>query len=98
MTSGGCLYRLGLALLDLEDPTKVVARSDEWVFSPEEAYETTGDVDKVVFPCGWIVEGDTIRLYYGGADKCIALATASLSGLLEWLESHNQLNQDIIVE
>jgi predicted GH43/DUF377 family glycosyl hydrolase len=90
-TAGGCIYRLGLALLDLENPTRLLARSDEWVFSPEENYEMIGDVDKVVFPCGWTADGDDLRLYYGGADKCIALATAKISELLDWLERHNQL-------
>jgi len=89
-TASGCIYRLGLALLDLEDPTRLLARADEWVFAPEEIYETVGDVDKVVFPCGWLAEGDDIRMYYGGADKCIALATARVSELLDWLEKHNQ--------
>jgi len=89
-TAGGCIYRLGLALLDLEDPTRLLARSDEWVFAPQEDYEMAGDVDKVVFPCGWVAENDEMRLYYGGADKCIALATARVSDLLEWLEMHNQ--------
>jgi predicted GH43/DUF377 family glycosyl hydrolase len=46
-------------------------------------------VDKVVFPCGWVADGDEVRLYYGGADKCIALATARISELLDWLERHN---------
>ncbi len=90
ITASGCIYRLGLALLDLEQPTKLLARSDEWVFGPEESYEMVGDVDKVVFPCGWVTEGDHVRLYYGGADKCIALATASVSEMLTWLERHNQ--------
>jgi predicted GH43/DUF377 family glycosyl hydrolase len=89
-TASGCIYRLGLALLDLEDPTRLLARADEWVFGPEEVYETAGDVDKVVFPCGWLVEGDDVRMYYGGADKCIALATARVSELLDWLEKHNR--------
>jgi predicted GH43/DUF377 family glycosyl hydrolase len=88
-TASGCIYRLGLALLDLEDPRRVLARSDRWVFAPEAEYERFGDVDKVVFPCGWILEGDTVRLYYGGADTCIAMATASLEELLEWLHEHN---------
>jgi predicted GH43/DUF377 family glycosyl hydrolase len=87
-TAGGCIYRLGLALLDLQDPTKVIARSDEWCFAPEESYELVGDVDKVVFPCGWVANGDEVRIYYGGADKCIALATARISELLEWLKAH----------
>ena len=90
-TAGGCIYRLGLALLDLEDPTRLIARSDEWVFSPEEGYEVVGDVDKVVFPCGWVADGDDLRLYYGSADKCIALATARISELLDWLEQHNEV-------
>lgn len=88
-TASGAIYRLGLALLDLDDPSRVCARSDEWVFSPREEYELFGDVDKVVFPCGWILDGDDIRLYYGGADTCLALATASLSELLAWLKEHN---------
>ena len=89
VTASGSIYRLGLALADLNDPCHVLARSGEWVFSPEEDYETFGDVDKVVFPCGWILEGDEVRLYYGGADTCLALATASLSRLLAWLKQHN---------
>ena len=64
-TAGGCLYRLGLALLDLEDPTRVIRRSDEWIFGPEMPYERQGDVNSVVFPCGWILDPATgvVRLY-----------------------------------
>jgi predicted GH43/DUF377 family glycosyl hydrolase len=83
-TASGAIYRVGLALLDLEDPGTVLARAREWVFSPEAPYERSGDVDNVVFPCGWILadDGDTIRMYYGAADTSIALATASLGALL----------------
>ena len=88
-TVGGAIYRLGLALLDIDDPTRVIARSDEWVFGPEKDYELFGDVDKVVFPCGWVAEDDEVRLYYGGADTCLALATANLSEMLGWLKKHN---------
>ena len=89
VTAGGCLYRLGLALLDLEDPCRVLRRSDEWVFGPETPYERQGDVGGVVFPCGWILDkpGNTIRLYYGGADTCLALATAQLSDVLGYLRT-----------
>lgn len=88
-TAGGCLYRLGLALLDLEDPRRVIQRSDEWIFAPEMAYERHGDVNGVVFPCGWIHDKDTgqIRLYYGGADAYVALATSQLSELLGYFRS-----------
>jgi len=89
VTASGAIYRLGLALLDIEDPCRVIARSDEWVFGPETDYEVFGDVDKVVFPCGWVAEGDEIRLYYGGADSCLALATANTSTLLDWLKEHD---------
>ncbi len=84
-TPSGCIYRLGLALLDRENPAKVLRRGDQWVFSPKVPYERDGDVDDVVFPCGWILEGDMIRIYYGGADSCIALATASLKDVMDYL-------------
>lgn len=87
-TVSGCIYRLGLALLDLKDPRKLLARSDEWVFAPEESYEMTGDVDKVVFSNGCVSDGKKLNLYYGGADKCICLATADIAELLEWLGLH----------
>jgi predicted GH43/DUF377 family glycosyl hydrolase len=88
-TAGGCLYRLGLALLDLEDPGRVLRRSDEWVFAPEMPYERVGDVNGVVFPCGWILDEPSgeIRLYYGGADTCMALATAQLADVLDYLRT-----------
>jgi predicted GH43/DUF377 family glycosyl hydrolase len=90
-TASGIIYRLGLALLDLTNPRNLIARSDEWIFSPKESYEIYGDVDKVVFPCGWIQQNQTISLYYGCADSCISLATANLAELLEWLKKHNSL-------
>ena len=89
-TAGGSLYRLGLALLELEKPEHCLRRGDAWVFGPEEAYETRGDVGNVVFPCGYTVgtDGDTLHLYYGAADSTIALATASIRDLLRWLNEH----------
>lgn len=89
-TASGSLYRLGLALFDLETPERCILRSDEWMFGPEEPYEREGDVANVVFPCGYTIEddGDTINLYYGGADTCIALATGSIREMLEWLKEH----------
>ena len=91
MTPAGCLYRIGLALLDLDDPVKVIRRGDEWIFGPIEPYERLGDVGDVVFPCGAVVgdDGDTLRIYYGGADTCVCLATASIRELLDWLRDHD---------
>ena len=84
VTSDGPIYRAGLALLDLEDPSTVNHHLNEWVFAPETAYEITGDVGRVVFPCGWIHDEptDTLRLYYGAADTVIGLATATFSEVL----------------
>lgn len=88
-TAAGCLYRLGLALLDLEDPRRVIRRSNEWVFAPRESYERAGDVSDVVFPCGWTLVDGEIRMYYGCADTSVGLATASLDDLLYWLKTHD---------
>jgi predicted GH43/DUF377 family glycosyl hydrolase len=84
-TASGSIYRLGLALLDLEKPVKVLRRSDEWVFGPKASYERDGDVDDVVFPCGWTVRDGTVYMYYGAADSCIALATAKLKDLIDYV-------------
>jgi predicted GH43/DUF377 family glycosyl hydrolase len=97
VTVAGSLYRLGLALLDRDDPSVVLARSNEWVFGPAAPYEVRGDVPGVVFPCGWVLldDGDTVRMYYGAADTCIAVAEASLTALLDHLERHAQVPESI---
>jgi predicted GH43/DUF377 family glycosyl hydrolase len=86
-TASGAIYRIGLALLGLESPDRVLARTRGWVFGPQAPYERSGDVNNVVFPCGWLLDddGDTIQMYYGAADTSICLATASLAALLERL-------------
>ena len=91
-TAGGCLYRLGLALLDLENPQRCLLRGDTWIFGPEAPYEREGDVDNVVFPCGYTLgdDGDTLYLYYGAADTCIALASGSVRALLDWLKQNGR--------
>jgi predicted GH43/DUF377 family glycosyl hydrolase len=83
-TSAGPIYRVGLALLDLDDPRKVLRRTDEWVLGPTAPYERSGDVNKVVFPTGWVVDPATrvLSLYYGAGDSAIALATANLDDVL----------------
>ena len=73
--------------LDLDMPTKIISRSDEWVFEPERDYELFGDVDKVVFPCGWTQLDGEVRIYYGAADSRIALASAKVTDLLEYMKA-----------
>ena len=83
-TADGPIYRAGLALLDLADPRIVLHQTDEWVFGPAAPYEMTGDVGRVVFPCGWVLDepNDRLHLYYGAADTVIGLATARFSEVL----------------
>lgn len=87
----GCIYRLGLALFEAENPANLLLRGDEWVFAPEMPYEQRGDVGNVVFPCGYTIgdDGDTINVYYGAADTSIALATGSIREILAWLDQHS---------
>lgn len=91
-TASGSIYRLGLALFDLERPEICLRRSDSWVFGPEASYERGGDVKDVVFPCGQTIgaDGDTINLYYGAGDSCVALATSSIHCLLAWLNANSR--------
>jgi predicted GH43/DUF377 family glycosyl hydrolase len=86
---GGPVYRVGLVLLDLENPARVLRRSDEWVLAPKAAYEQNGDVPNVVFPTGLLHDPDTdqLRLYYGAADSVVAVATARLAEVLDYLDS-----------
>jgi predicted GH43/DUF377 family glycosyl hydrolase len=89
-TASGCLYRLGAALLALDQPDHCLLRGDAWIFGPEAPYEREGDVGNVTFPCGYTIggDGDTINLYYGAADTAVALATGSVRELLHWLDEH----------
>jgi predicted GH43/DUF377 family glycosyl hydrolase len=97
VTASGSLYRLGLALFDLDNPERCLLRGETWVFGPEEVYEREGDVNNVVFPCGYTLapDGDTINLYYGAADTSMALARGSIRRLLEWLVEHGKPEEPI---
>ncbi len=81
----GMRYSLGACLLDLDDPSKVIARAKSPILTPNTPYEYNGHVGAVVFACGALVdeEKDEIRIYYGAADCAIGLATGSLSELIE---------------
>jgi predicted GH43/DUF377 family glycosyl hydrolase len=78
-------YCLGILLLDLNDPSKVLARSYHPIFEPEAAYELTGFFGNVVFTNGHLVNGDTITVYYGASDEVICGATFSIDALLSQL-------------
>jgi len=82
-TDNGIVYSAcAAALLDLNDPAKVIARLPYPLFSPEYEWERKGEVNNVVFPTGTALFGDTLFIYYGAADSVIACASLSLSALL----------------
>jgi predicted GH43/DUF377 family glycosyl hydrolase len=80
-------YCLGAMLLDLNDPTRVLARSEQPIMEPIATYEQTGFFGNVVFSNGQIVDGDTIHLYYGASDEVICLADLSIQKVLNSLKS-----------
>jgi predicted GH43/DUF377 family glycosyl hydrolase len=82
-TMDGSVYRLGAALHDLQDPSKIIAVGDEWILQPEEVYEITGYVHNVVFTCGAVPEDDgSVKIYWGGADTVMCVGTADLNDLV----------------
>lgn len=82
-TMDGSVYRLGVALHDLKDPSIIIGVSDHWILQPEEVYEVTGYVHNVVFTCGAIPEPDgTVKIYWGGADKVMCVGVAVINELV----------------
>ncbi|MCD6528438.1 hypothetical protein J7K44_02265 [bacterium] len=75
-------YRVGAVLLDLKNPIKVIARLDDPILEPETFYEKKGKVPNVVFPCGNVLLGNKLFVYYGGADQVIGVATIEIEKLL----------------
>ena len=75
------IYRVGAVTLDLEDPTRIIGRTEGPLLEPEMKYEKVGEVPNVVFPCGAVLIGDTIYTYYGGADQVIQVAKISLNDM-----------------
>ncbi len=81
-------YSACAALFDLDDPRKEIARLPYALFSPDQEYELSGDVENVCFPTGAIVEGDTLYIYYGAGDDKIACASVNMPALVAELELH----------
>ncbi len=83
-TMDGSVYRLGVALHDLKDPSNIIGVGDNWILQPEEPYELTGYVHNVVFTCGAVPEEDgTVKIYWGGADSVMCAGTANISDLVD---------------
>ena len=83
-TMDGSIYRLGVALHDLKDPSNILGVSDQWILQPEDPWEITGYVHNVVFTCGAVPEDDgTVKIYWGGADTVMCVGTAIIKDLVD---------------
>lgn len=89
----GFVYSFGAALLALDEPWKVLYRSEPYLIAPQAPYERTGDVPNVAFPCAALVDAKTGRLavYYGGADTVTCLAFGYVAEVVEFVKTHSKL-------
>ncbi|HEY5157414.1 MAG TPA: glycoside hydrolase family 130 protein [Anaerolineales bacterium] len=87
----GYVYSFGAALLDLEQPWKVIYRTRPYLLNPREYYECVGDVPDVAFPCAALFDPPTgkIALYYGGADTVTCLAFGKFDEILEFIKENS---------
>ena len=92
-TCNGLVYSMGVALLDLENPSKVLYRSKDYILTPEKSYETTGFVPNVIFPCATLQDAETgrIAVYYGAADTYVGVAYTQIDEIVEYLKSNSEL-------
>lgn len=86
----GFVYSFGAALLDLDEPWRVIRRGAPYLLSPQTLYECVGDVPNVAFPCAALVDAsrDRVAIYYGAADTVTALAFCHIDGILQWLKDN----------
>lgn len=83
-TMAGAVYRLGVALHDLNDPSKILGVSDDWILQPEDPWEIVGYVSNVVFTCGAVAEDDgSVKIYWGGADSVMCVGEAKIDELVD---------------
>lgn len=92
-TCNGFVYSTGAAILDLDNPSKVLYRTRDYILTPEKSYETTGFVPNVAFPCATLQDCATgrIAIYYGAADTYVAVAYARIDELIDYIKNHSEL-------
>ncbi|MHC5058132.1 MAG: glycoside hydrolase family 130 protein [Planctomycetota bacterium] len=88
----GFVYSAGVALLDLDEPWKVIARSKSYIMSPQTTYECVGDVPNVAFPCAALTDAGTGRMafYYGAADTVTGLAFSTTDALIDFAKEDSK--------
>jgi predicted GH43/DUF377 family glycosyl hydrolase len=94
-TTAGYVYSASAALMDLDDPSKEIARLPYALFSPEHSWELSGEVNNVVFPTGAVVFDDRLYIYYGAADERIGCASLSLSDLMTELRHYKNIYHEV---
>lgn len=94
-TCNGFVYSFGAALLDLDEPSRVLARTVDYLLTPERDYETTGFVPNVAFPCATLTDPPTgrIAIYYGAADTYTAVAYGYVDEIVDFIRTHNELGR-----
>jgi beta-1,4-mannooligosaccharide/beta-1,4-mannosyl-N-acetylglucosamine phosphorylase len=87
----GFVYSMGVVLLDLDEPWRVISRTAPYILSPQRDYECVGDVPNVAFPCAALCDADTGRLavYYGGADTVVCLAFGHVDELIDFTRANS---------
>jgi beta-1,4-mannooligosaccharide/beta-1,4-mannosyl-N-acetylglucosamine phosphorylase len=91
-TCNGFVYSFGAVILDIDNPSKVLYRTRDYLLTPEKLYETTGFVPNVVFPCANLFDAKTgrIAIYYGAADTCTALAFTQVDELIDYIKKNSE--------
>ena len=79
-------WTISVMLLDKNDPTKILAKTDMPVLKPEKKYELKGDVNNIVFPCGALIDKGRLYIYYGAADTVCAVASESMVNIMKALK------------
>ena len=89
----GLIYNVGVAVLDLDDPSKVKYRANRFLMTPTELYETTGFVPNVLFPCAALADSQgRVTIYYGAADTTLGIAFTTVDNLIEFAKKHNSMD------
>ncbi len=92
-TCNGFVYSIGAAILDIDDPSKVLYRTRDYLLTPQKEYETTGFVPNVAFPCATLHDAETgrIAIYYGAADTYTAVAYTQVDELIDYIKNNSQV-------
>ena len=80
---------MGAAILDKDNPAKVLYRTQPYLLAPAASYELQGDVPNVVFPCAALTEGDKVAVYYGAADTVVGVAFGYISEVLDFIKANS---------